>query len=207
MKKIIFTNADGGLSIVHPVEGFRLASSVVLSDGSKLSSEAPKSVDQFVRGWPVAGAVAQWVETEDAFVVRVVNKDVPPGAANVQIVDVSQLPTDRAMRAAWRYTPENGVHVDPVMAQGITKAALTAAVQGYLDGKARELGYDSVFTACTYADEPLVPKFQAEGLAFRGWRSKVWASCESIMQSILDGARGVPTPAELIAELPAFVAP
>jgi hypothetical protein len=39
-------------------------------------------------------------------------------------------------------------------------AALTGAVQSHLDTVARSYGYDNVFTACTYADEPAVPRFQ-----------------------------------------------
>jgi hypothetical protein len=42
-------------------------------------------------------------------------------------------------------------------------AEYSAAIQRWLDVAAQERGYDNVFTACTYAEEPAVPKFQAEG--------------------------------------------
>jgi hypothetical protein len=48
------------------------------------------------------------------------------------------------------------------------------AVQAHLDTFAQSWGYDDIFTACTYAEEPTVPRFQAEGRALRAWRSQVW---------------------------------
>lgn len=44
-----------------------------------------------------------------------------------------------------------------------------------LDSKANLFGYDGIKTAVTYADEPIVPKFQAEGIEFRKWRSLCYA--------------------------------
>lgn len=79
---------------------------------------------------------------------------------------------------------------------------LTAAVQAHLDAGAQALGYDNIFTAVTYADEPAVAKFQAEGEALRAWRSKVWDKCYVIMADVESGKQAVPTADELIAELP-----
>lgn len=90
-------------------------------------------------------------------------------------------------------------------AQAQTKRRLTAAVQQHLDAAAQERGYDNVFTACTYADEPSVPEFQAEGQAFRGWRSKVWQYCYAQLDAVTAGTRTTPTEAELIAEIDANV--
>jgi len=86
-------------------------------------------------------------------------------------------------------------------------ATLTGAVQAHLDAAAAAVGYDSIYTACTYADEPSVPRFQAEGRALRAWRSEVWAACHAIMTKVQSGQRDVPTAAALIAELPALVLP
>lgn len=55
-------------------------------------------------------------------------------------------------------------------AQGI------AAIQAHLDSVAQSWGYDDIRSACTYADEPAVPRFQDEGRALRAWRSLVWAA-------------------------------
>lgn len=87
------------------------------------------------------------------------------------------------------------------------KAGLIAAIQGHLDITAAAYGYDSIYTACTYADEPAVARFQSEGQALRAWRSLVWAHCHGVMADVLAEARPVPTAAELIAELPALVMP
>lgn len=86
-------------------------------------------------------------------------------------------------------------------------ANLSASVQSHLDATARTHGYDNIHTAVTYADEPAVPKFQAEGQALRSWRSQVWAHCYQVLDEAQAGTRAIPTSAELIAELPAFVPP
>lgn len=86
-------------------------------------------------------------------------------------------------------------------------ATLTAAVQVYMDDKAKAYGYDDIKSAVTYAEEPRVAKFQLEGQAFRAWRSAVWDYCYTQMDAVMAGTRAAPTAEQLIAELPAFVAP
>lgn len=81
---------------------------------------------------------------------------------------------------------------------------LTDAVQRVLDAKAQELNYDSCLSVCSYIDTG-VPKFDAEGKAFRAWRSQVWAKGYEILAQVQAGERGIPTEAELIAELPQLV--
>ena len=56
-------------------------------------------------------------------------------------------------------------------------SSLSNAVQEHLDKEAQKLGYDNIKSAVTYAEEPVVAKFQLEGIAFREWRSLVWAKC------------------------------
>lgn len=82
------------------------------------------------------------------------------------------------------------------------KLRLEAAVQRHLDGAASERGYDNIFTAVTYAEEDAVPNFQVEGVAFRKWRSLVWAHCYVTLNDVQQGVREIPTEAELINELP-----
>jgi len=85
------------------------------------------------------------------------------------------------------------VHVPPAP----TIADITTAVQAHLDAAARAAGYDDIRSVVTYADEPAVPKFQADGQAFRAWRSLVWAKCYELL------AAGKPlTAAAVIAQLP-----
>lgn len=80
----------------------------------------------------------------------------------------------------------------------------TREVQDKLDSTARAYGYDSIGNAVTYAEEPAVPKFQSEGRAFRAWRSACWAYCYSQLDAVQNGQRAMPTPQDLVAELPAL---
>lgn len=84
------------------------------------------------------------------------------------------------------------------------RADRVAAVYAHLNTAAQALGYDDIRAAVTYADEPAVPKFQAEGRAFRAWRSLVWAHCYQVLDDVQAGRRPIPTAADLIAELPAL---
>ena len=81
---------------------------------------------------------------------------------------------------------------------------LTDAVQHVLDAKAQELNYDNCLSVCSYIDTG-VPKFDAEGKAFRAWRSQVWAKGYEILAQVQEGKREIPTEEELIAELPELV--
>ena len=81
---------------------------------------------------------------------------------------------------------------------------LTDAVQHVLDAKAQELLYDSCLSACSYVDTGF-PKFDAEGRAFRSWRSAVWSKGYEILAQVQAGQRAIPTEEQLIAELPKLV--
>ena len=81
---------------------------------------------------------------------------------------------------------------------------LTDAVQHVLDAKARELLYDNCLSVCSYV-ETGVAKFDAEGRAFRAWRSAVWAKGYEILAQVQAGQRAIPTEEQLIAELPNLV--
>jgi hypothetical protein len=77
------------------------------------------------------------------------------------------------------------------------KRVATRMVQAHLDAQARAMGYDDIATAITYADEPAVPQYQAEGQALRAWRSKCWAACFAALPT-------AKTTADVIAALPAY---
>lgn len=87
------------------------------------------------------------------------------------------------------------------------KSEYVASVQMFLDRTAKASGYSDLKDVITYADEPSVPKFQADGLAFRAWRSLCWAYCYEQLAAIEQDKRKAPTSAELVAELPALVLP
>lgn len=115
-------------------------------------------------------------------------------------IEVTQRPSPDHVRQVgeWVLPPKTSAQI---------QRELTDAVQNHLDNEARKLGYDDIKSAVTYADEPAVAKFQAEGQAFRAWRSLVWAYCYQALADVIDGKRAVPTTEALIAELPALVLP
>lgn len=81
-------------------------------------------------------------------------------------------------------------------------AAYMSAVQQHMDAGAVSFGYDNLISVITYAEEPAVARYQAEGQAFRAWRSACWLACEQMLAAVKAGERPAPTHAELIAELP-----
>lgn len=76
-------------------------------------------------------------------------------------------------------------------------------VQAMLDTAARDLGYDSITTAVTYADEPAVPKFQLEGQRLRRLRSMSWAECYTILGEV-EASGDWPTEEEFMARMPTY---
>ncbi|WP_311969358.1 hypothetical protein [Pseudomonas baltica] len=82
------------------------------------------------------------------------------------------------------------------------QSTFEAQVQTHLDDAAKASGYDNIMTAVSYAEEPAVTKFQSDGLAFRAWRSKVWAYVYQALTEVNAGTRETPTVEAFIAELP-----
>lgn len=80
------------------------------------------------------------------------------------------------------------------------KEALQHEVTRHMDRVAAEKNYDSILSACTYAafDNP----FKEDGLKAIAWRSAVWVKCYEVLDYAQSGLRDIPTPEELIAELP-----
>lgn len=91
---------------------------------------------------------------------------------------------------------------DPQLTVQQRISAVEAAVQDHLDAQARARGYDDIRSAVTYAEEPAVPKFQAEGQALRAWRSMVWQRCYQILADFQAGIIPEPDAAGVIAMLP-----
>lgn len=92
---------------------------------------------------------------------------------------------------------------DAAMVNAVWKARKTGFIQQHLDNKAKEFGYDSIFTATTYATS-LNPRFGPEGIVFRDWRDSTWAAGYTILYDVETGTRTMPTDEELLLELPAF---
>lgn len=81
------------------------------------------------------------------------------------------------------------------------QAQYTALIQSMLDKEAQKLGYDNCNSVCTYVDTG-VAKFDAEGVAFRKWRSAVWAKGYELLAEVQAGTRPIPTEEELVELLP-----
>ena len=80
--------------------------------------------------------------------------------------------------------------------------AYSRAVQGMLDSKARERGYDSILAAITYLDDPQ-PAFAAEAAALKLWRSAVWSYALAALAEVEAGTREPPGIGPLLAEIAA----
>ena len=98
------------------------------------------------------------------------------------------------------YAPERPIEE----VQAKIQKQLTDAVQCVLDSKAQELNYDNCLSVCSYIDTG-VARFDAEGKAFRSWRSAVWERGYEILAEVQEGKREIPTEEELLAELPELV--
>lgn len=101
--------------------------------------------------------------------------------------------------------PKAPVPPQPSVADRIKR--LDAGIEAHLDAQAIAMGYKNMERAVGYADEPAVPKFQAEGRALRAWRSLVWAACYELLGQWQDGKLQEPTLEQLIAVLPVFKPP
>jgi len=101
---------------------------------------------------------------------------------------------------------EEEIAAKKAFAETAKLSAYRTAVGAHIDGKAREFGFDSIVTAVTYADEPADPLNQSYGHALRAWRSKCWEKCREVLAT-WQGGGAEPTVEDLIASLPAFVAP
>lgn len=137
------------------------------------------------------------------------------GSGRIAQVETLAFPVAAPLR--WVKVPDDTVAEDSYIDGRVVKRAVqrqmtvedyARAIQAYLDRRARQRGYDSIFTAVTYADEPAVATFQAEGRAYRAWRSLVWEKCYAILAEIQAGTRAAPRDlAEIIAELPVLELP
>jgi hypothetical protein len=78
---------------------------------------------------------------------------------------------------------------------------ITEAVKQHLDTVAGERQYDGIVSLIGYLNSP-VPQWAAEASAGNVWRSAVWVKVYEIQQQVASGQRPIPTPMEVIAELP-----
>jgi hypothetical protein len=130
----------------------------------------------FEATYPPEAAV--WCNKNRAYITEIEPVD---GVRHFQIVAVPE-PTPEEQEAA-------------------LQAQYTALIQSMLDKEAQKLGYDNCNSVCTYVDTG-VAKFDAEGVAFRKWRSAVWAMGYELLAEVQAGTRPIPTEEELVELLP-----
>lgn len=80
-------------------------------------------------------------------------------------------------------------------------ARLEGAIDRYLDAQAQSFRYESIRTMVTYENDPN-PKFNAEGVGAKAFRSTVYTLGVSLIGEVQSGMREVPTEAELLALMP-----
>lgn len=78
---------------------------------------------------------------------------------------------------------------------------LIAAIQNRLDQIAKERGYDSILSLCSYATST-VPKFRAEGQAGVDLRDKCWLIGYQVLSDIVNGVREFPSVEEALTMMP-----
>lgn len=79
-----------------------------------------------------------------------------------------------------------------------------AAIQKALDSGAQSWGYDDLRAAASYVGDPY-PRFNAEAVALRDWRSAVWVWAGIEEAAIKAGNKALPTPvAAFVAQMPAI---
>lgn len=79
---------------------------------------------------------------------------------------------------------------------------ITESVKNHLDFIVfSQRQYDTIVSCTSYENDPN-PLWAAEALAAKNWRSAVWAKVYEIQQQVQSGQRPIPTPSEVISELP-----
>lgn len=112
--------------------------------------------------------------------------------------------------------PEGCIQISDVEAENLQKLppltpaqAVTIymdAIQRALDAGAKSWGYDDLRAAVSYVGDPY-PRFNAEAIALRGWRSAVWVWAGMEEAAIKAGQKALPTPVEqFVAQMPAMPA-
>lgn len=108
---------------------------------------------------------------------------LPEGSVEITDEEVDEL------RKPHPETPEQNI------------ARLEAVIDNYLDNQAKEFRYESIRTMVTYENDPN-PKFHAEGLGAKQFRSAIYTLGVSLIDEVQSGLREVPTEEELLALMP-----
>lgn len=125
--------------------------------------------------------------------------NTPPDCSHI-ILPSDALPSGQRHKA-WSVMDGALVAIaDPAPTDAQIRSGLIAAAQAHLDTTAQSWGYDDIRSAVTYVGDTY-PRFAAEGLALRNWRSAVWAYLDAASAQPLPDP--LPTTEAFIAMLPA----
>ncbi|EJO31664.1 hypothetical protein [Achromobacter marplatensis] len=142
-----------------------------------------------------------WAFIQDGLVAEITDID-PAGRFHS---DFKWVECDLHVTVGDKYA--GGTFSKPAVDAGAAERHLIAVVQHHMDVRARQSIYDDLKTAISYADEPASPQYQAEGRAFRAWRSRVWEAFYRIRADIASGATPPLSDKALIESLPDFESP
>jgi hypothetical protein len=162
--------------------------------------------------------MALYVRSSDNAVVGIVeiraahpDKSIPDGIDHADLgfpllVDAAQpapLPWHRVV--AGPVVGNATTWVQQPMSAADIEAILVAALDAHFDATANQRRYRDRYTCSVRAG--YVGPFQAEGVAFATWMDACNALGYQIMAEVKAGTRAIPTPAELVAAMPAMVWP
>ncbi len=101
-----------------------------------------------------------------------------------------------------------GPDPDPVPPTALqVEAMIIAQTQNRLDTFARQRGYDSMLSACTYATSS-IPRFKADGQYCVDARDRTWATLYQLLQGVQAGTTPMPSGfADIEPMLPALTWP
>ena len=106
-QRIIYSNDDGGVSILIPVPDARQqvlvseAVTEIVTHDAVLDKDGIEVTPAYDETVTVTPAVYR-EQTDSEFIEWIAAKDVPAGK-QFQIVDVTDIPSDRTFRDAWEY--------------------------------------------------------------------------------------------------------
>jgi len=141
-----------------------------------------------------------------------------PKLATKQTIRVWEVPTDY-QADGYFISNSNAIpacdHGEPIFTEEleadeelVAKALFNTKVANYsnlvqihLDTIAKAKGYDSLLSACSYANS-VNTTFKADGLAAVAWRDEVWVICHNYLQEVEAGTKLEPSEQELISLLP-----
>jgi hypothetical protein len=172
---------------------------IFYKDGTRYTFEAVGGFDRFTgRGNPDKATTLEAIlEDHGAKLYVAPAFDAATMTKTGEIIDAGDYVTEGV-----RPLTEQELADRTVAALTADMLAMSDQIQMLLDNKARERDYDDAKSVRSYAG--YVNGFQTEALGFAQWCADCWITAGQIRDDILAGSRTVPTPEEVLAELPTF---